>query len=71
MGDLANLHHERLLSPSEAAMFLGTSVRHVRRLVSERRLGHVKVGRYVRFERQALESFIAARRVDAAGGRAR
>jgi excisionase family DNA binding protein len=49
-----------LCSVAEAAEHLGVSVRFVRRLVAERRIRHIKVGRYVRFDRADLETFIAA-----------
>jgi excisionase family DNA binding protein len=39
---------DRLLTVEEAADRLGTSVRFVRRLVAERRIAYVKVGRHVR-----------------------
>lgn len=50
----------RLCSVEEAAEHLSTSVRFVRRLVAERRIRHVKVGRYVRFDRNDLDAFLAA-----------
>jgi excisionase family DNA binding protein len=56
---------DRLLTVGEAADRLGTSTRFVRRLVFERRIAFVKVGRYVRIAVADLEAFIAAGRVDA------
>jgi excisionase family DNA binding protein len=56
---------DRLLTVGEAADRLGTSTRFVRRLVFERRIAFVKVGRYVRIAEADLEAFIAAGRVDA------
>jgi excisionase family DNA binding protein len=50
----------RLCSIDEAAEHLGVSVRFVRRLVAERRIRHMKVGRYVRFDRTDLDAFVAA-----------
>ena len=50
----------RLCSIDEAAEHLGVSVRFVRRLVAERRIRHIKVGHYVRFDRGDLDAFIAA-----------
>lgn len=52
-----------LLTVAQAAEFLGTGERFVRRLVSERRLPYVKVGKYVRIERAALDAFIESGRV--------
>ena len=39
---------DKLLTVEEAAERLGTSARFVRRLVAERRIAYVKVGRHVR-----------------------
>ena len=56
---------DMLLTVEQAAERLGTSVRFVRRLVFERRIAFVRVGRYVRIAEADLEGFIAAGRVDA------
>jgi excisionase family DNA binding protein len=53
-----------LLSVEQAAERLGTSVRFVRRLVFQRRIAYVKLGRYVRITARDLDAFIAAGRVD-------
>jgi excisionase family DNA binding protein len=55
---------ERLLKVDEAATRLGTSARFVRRLVFERRIAFVKVGRHVRIAPADLDAYIAASRVD-------
>jgi excisionase family DNA binding protein len=56
---------ERLLTVEEAADRLGTSTRFVRRLIFERRIAFVKVGRHVRISPADLDAFIAAGRVTA------
>jgi excisionase family DNA binding protein len=56
---------DRLLTVVEAAERLGTSPRFVRRLVFERRIAFVKVGRHVRITSADLDAFIAAGRVTA------
>jgi excisionase family DNA binding protein len=56
---------DTLLSVEQAAERLGTSVRFVRRLVFERRIAFVKVGRHVRITTADLDAFIAAGRIDA------
>ena len=56
---------DKLLSPKDAAEQLGTSVRFVRRLIFERRIPFIKVGRHVRIATSNLEAYIAAGRVDA------
>ena len=56
---------DTLLTVEEAADRLGTSVRFVRRLIAERRIAYVKVGRHVRIAEADLMSFVAAGRVEA------
>jgi excisionase family DNA binding protein len=53
-----------LLTVEEAAERLGTTVRFVRRLIAERRIAYVKVGRHVRLEPTDVEAFIATGRVE-------
>jgi excisionase family DNA binding protein len=52
-----------LLDIEGVARWLGTSHRHVRRLVAERRISYVKVGHFVRFEREAVVWWIDQQRV--------
>ena len=56
---------DTLLSVEQAAERLGTSVRFVRRLVFERRIAYVKLGRHVRIAEADLASFVAAGRIEA------
>jgi len=49
-----------LLTVPEAAEYLSVSERYVRRLVTERRLRHTLVGRFVRFAPADLDDFLAA-----------
>ena len=63
---------DSLLTPQEAADRLGTSLRFVRRLIFERRIPFIRVGRHVRIAAIDLDAFIAAGRVEAGslpGGR--
>jgi excisionase family DNA binding protein len=55
----------KLLTVQEAADQLGTSVRFVRRLIAERRIAYVRIGRHIRIAEADLASFVAAGRVDA------
>jgi len=55
---------ERLLTVYEAADALGTSVRFPRRLIAERRIRFVRIGRLVRIPESALEEFVQAGTVD-------
>ena len=54
----------RLLTVEAAAEHMSTSVRFIRRLIAERRIEFVKVGRHVRISESALAEFIEAGRVE-------
>jgi excisionase family DNA binding protein len=49
-----------LVDVGGVAAYLGTSVRHVRRLVAERRIPHTKVGGLVRFKLDDIDAWLAA-----------
>lgn len=51
---------ERLLTAAQVAELLSTSERFPRRLIAERRIRFVRVGRHVRIPASALADFIAA-----------
>jgi excisionase family DNA binding protein len=53
-------HVERLLTVAQVAELLGTTERFPRRLIAERRIRFVRVGRHVRIPESALAEFIAA-----------
>ena len=55
---------ERYLSVDQVAELLGTTVRFPRRLIEERRIRYVKVGRHVRIPESAVEDFIGSRTVE-------
>ena len=56
---------DTLLSIEQAAERLGTSVRFVRRLIAERRIAYVKLGRHVRIAEHDLVNFVVTGRVEA------
>ena len=63
------------LNVEQAAEYLNTSVRFVRRLIAERRIAFHKVGAHVRLSVDDLETFVQAGRVEPvevrwSGGRA-
>jgi excisionase family DNA binding protein len=62
---------ERLLTVAGVADLLGTTDRFPRRLIAERRIRFVRVGRHVRIPVSAVQQFIDAGLVDPArpGGR--
>ncbi|WP_030734392.1 excisionase family DNA-binding protein [Streptomyces sp. NRRL S-31] len=56
--------NDRYLSVDQVAELLGTTARFPRRLIEERRIRYVKVGRHVRIPESAVEEFIRARTVE-------
>jgi excisionase family DNA binding protein len=59
----AHAPQDELLTISQAGEYLGTGERFIRRLVAQRRISYVKLGRYVRLQRSSLDAFIEAGRV--------
>jgi excisionase family DNA binding protein len=59
---------DNLLTAEQVATLLGTTPRHVRRLVFERRITYRKLGRYVRFHPTDVDEYVAANRVEAGTG---
>jgi excisionase family DNA binding protein len=53
----------QLLDIEQVADLLSTTTRHVRRLVFERRISYVKVGRYVRFDPDDLVRWVDEQKV--------
>jgi excisionase family DNA binding protein len=56
---------DTLLTVEQAAERLGTSERFVRRLIAERRVAYVKLGRHVRIPEPDLINFVTTSRVEA------
>jgi excisionase family DNA binding protein len=56
----ADLH--QLIDIPTLARCLGTSIRHVRRLVAEKRIPYIKVGHLVRFDPGEIHDWLAAHR---------
>ncbi|MFI0225083.1 excisionase family DNA-binding protein [Streptomyces lydicus] len=54
---------DRLMDVEEVAERLGTTVRFPRRLIEERRIEYVKVGRHVRIRESVVEAYMAANTV--------
>ncbi|KUN79142.1 excisionase family DNA-binding protein [Streptomyces griseoruber] len=55
---------DRYLSVDQVAELLGTTARFPRRLIEERRIRYVKVGRHVRIPESAVAEFIRSRTVE-------
>jgi excisionase family DNA binding protein len=47
-----------LFTLPEVARYLGDSERHIRRLVAERRIPFLKLGHFVRFDRDDIDEWI-------------
>ncbi|MEV6739460.1 excisionase family DNA-binding protein [Streptomyces sp. NPDC051104] len=60
---------DRYLTVAEVAELLGTTERFPRRLIAERRITFVKVGRHVRIPERSLSAFIDANTVQPIGHR--
>ncbi|MFE6807990.1 helix-turn-helix domain-containing protein [Streptomyces sp. NPDC057681] len=60
---------DRYLSVDQVAELLGTSSRFPRRLVAERRITFVKVGRHVRIPESAVDAYITEHTVEPISGR--
>ena len=58
---------DTLLTVEQAAECLGTSERFVRRLIAERRITFIKLGRHIRIDPDDLDAFVSAGRVEAGG----
>ncbi|MEV6782199.1 excisionase family DNA-binding protein [Streptomyces sp. NPDC051098] len=54
---------DRLLNVDQVAELFGTTVRFPRRLIEERRITFVKVGRHVRIPESVVTAFVAANTV--------
>jgi excisionase family DNA binding protein len=54
-----------LLDIKEAADRLGTTERHMRALIADRKIAYIKVGRLVRFDPSALDTWIKANTITA------
>ncbi|MFJ4421445.1 excisionase family DNA-binding protein [Streptomyces bobili] len=55
---------DRLLTVAQVAELLGTTVRFPRRLIEERRIEYVKVGRHVRIRESVVLALIEANTVE-------
>jgi excisionase family DNA binding protein len=61
--------NDRYLSVDQVAELLGTTARFPRRLIEERRIRYVKVGRHVRIPESAVRDYLAAHTVEPVGPR--
>jgi excisionase family DNA binding protein len=61
--DLDAKTRDHLMTVQQAGEYLGTGDRFVRRLITERRISYVKIGKYVRLERATLDALVDSGRV--------
>lgn len=54
-----------LLNPEQVAQTLGFSVAHVYRMVSEKQLPYLRIGRQLRFEPDAIDAWLESRKIPA------
>jgi excisionase family DNA binding protein len=66
MSKLREAAVDRLLTVAQVAELLGTTERFPRRLIAERRITFVRIGRHVRIPESALVEFVAAGLVEPA-----
>jgi len=66
MGAASRSDVDRLLTVGQVADLLGTTERFPRRLIAERRIRFVRVGRHVRIPQSALGEFISRGTVEPA-----
>ena len=59
----AETDRQPLLSIGEVAEWLGVGIRHIRRLVDDRRIPFIKWGRLLRFDPDEIEAWLAHHRV--------
>jgi len=52
------VRNRELLDIPGVARYIASSVRHVRRLVAERRIPHYKVGHFVRFDPDEIDQWL-------------
>ncbi len=62
-GPSVSINADQLLTPRQAGDYLQTGERFIRRLIAERRIPYVKLGRHIRLQRSDLDAFIASGRV--------
>lgn len=55
----------KLVDMAGAALILGTTHRHIKDLLYQRKIPYVKIGRKVRFELRDLDRYIKVNRVEA------
>jgi excisionase family DNA binding protein len=53
----------QLIGMATVAQRLDTSIRHVRRLVTERKIPYLKIGHFIRFDERDIETWIDQQRV--------
>ena len=61
--DLDTITRDQLMTVQQAGEYLGTGQRFIRRLIAERRISYIKIGKYVRLERATLAALVDSGRI--------
>jgi len=54
-----------LLEIAQAADYLNVSARMVRRMVEEKRVAYIKIGKLIRIDKRDIDAYLAAQRIEA------
>ena len=54
-----------LLEIAQAADYLNFSARMVRRMVEEKRVAYIKIGKLIRIDKRDIDAYLAAQRIEA------
>jgi excisionase family DNA binding protein len=61
--DRDSITRDQLMTVQQAGEYLGMGERFIRRLITERRISYVKIGKYVRLERATLDALVDSGRI--------
>jgi excisionase family DNA binding protein len=54
-----------LFEIDQAADYLNVSVRMIRRMVEEKRVAYIKIGKLIRIDKRDIDAYLAAQRIEA------
>ena len=54
-----------LFEIDQAAEYLNVSVRMIRRMVEEKRVAYIKIGKLIRIDKRDIDAYLAAQRIEA------
>lgn len=62
--NVARMDQPRLLTIDQAAERLNVTPRFIRRLIAERRIGYLKIGKFIRFHSGELDDWVERQRIE-------